>query len=850
MCGICGILSKRAGQPVDPDLLQRMNQVLRHRGPDDAGSWNATPAVALAMRRLAIIDLVTGHQPMCNEDGTLHLVFNGEIYNFRQLRTQLQARGHVFATASDTETLLHAYEEYGLDCVHHFNGMFAFAVWDERRQRLLLARDPFGIKPLYYTETPDRLLWASEIKALLQDPQVVRRVDHEALHHYLSFLYVPSPRTMFQGIHKLPPGHRLIWERGVLTLEEYWSGPTAYVNPDARAAAKTYSFPGAPVGASRSVADQANGALSRLLQTLGDAVQSQLVSDVPLGAFLSGGIDSTAVVALMADRMDQPVQTFSIGFRAAGLYDELKWARMAADAFRTDHHEFIVDPGTVELLPRIVWHLDEPLADASAIPNFLVAQMARRFVTVALTGIGGDELFGGYRRYYADALARRWTENPLARFAGRAAVRPLLGILPAGGHAPLHDAVRLARKFFDHLDRDPEARYVAWNASFTPEMKARLYTPGFRPPHWPYSHDLMRPYFARVAHLPFAERAMFVDMKTYLPEDPLMLADKMTMANSLESRVPFLDPAVVEFAAALPLHAKLHGRQTKALLRHALRGRVPAALLDRPKHGFGTPIDLWLRRELHDLAQHLLGPQVLAERGYFRPDAVRELLQSHRAGRTDVSQHLWALLILEIWHRIYIDRDYSARADLTFADLDLPRVTPAPPVSPRGQEPLARGSAPTVTTKPPGDAPASLGILMVSDVDPVNVASGAERMLSEHSRRLAARGHHVVVLTRGEDPHRPTHELWDGVHIYRHPLNPGNPLMFVRSVLREGGRMFQQVHRRHSIDLINVHQPLAGASVLQLPEASAYPCVYTFLSPWAEEYRIRSARRPGATPSL
>ncbi|HOJ21544.1 MAG TPA: asparagine synthase (glutamine-hydrolyzing) [Armatimonadota bacterium] len=672
MCGICGILNKRADRPVAPDLLQRMNEVLRHRGPDDAGDWSvpranalpgnihprlgAPPHVSLAMCRLAIIDLVTGHQPMANEDGTLHLVLNGEIYNHCALRQELQARGHHFATASDVEPVLHAYEEYGVDCVEHLEGMFGFALWDERHERLLLARDPFGIKPLYYTDTGDRLLWASEIKALLQDPGVRRRVDPEALDHYLTFLYVPSPRTMFEGIHRLPPGHRLIWERGTLTVEEYWRGPSAYIDPSD--------------GARLSSAEP-GGYEKALLQVLGDAIEAQLASEVPLGAFLSGGIDSTAVVLLMAERIGKPVQTFSIGFSNAGMYDELSWARIVAECCRTDHREFVVGPETVELLPRIAWHLDEPLADASAIPNYLVSQLARKHVTVALTGVGGDELFGGYRRYYADAIARRWQSGILRPLARRALIEPAVRLLPPGGHTRLHNGVRLARKFFDHLDRDPESRYLAWNASFTPGMKEALYVPGFRREEWTPSFSLTRPYFERVSHLPFAEQAMYVDMKTYLPEDPLMMADKMTMANSLEARVPFLDRRVTEFAAALPLSQKMHGRRTKVLLRNALRGRVPDDILFRPKQGFGTPIDLWLRRELRAQVARVLAPEVVAARGYFRPESVTALLQRHQQGRDDVSQHIWALFLLELWHRIFIDQDLSRRPNLGFQDLGL-----------------------------------------------------------------------------------------------------------------------------------------------------------------------------------
>jgi len=624
-----------------------MNDALVHRGPDDAGVWlrNGAPQVALGMRRLSIIDLSTGHQPIANEDETCWIVFNGEIYNHAALRAELEAAGHVFRTRSDTEAILHAYEEWGADCLRRLRGMFAFAIWDERAGRLFLARDHVGIKPLYWTEAGGRFLFASEIKALLQAPEVPRVVDREALHHYLTYLYVPAPLSMFAGIHQLPPGHHMTWERGCVTVEEWWGGPAGMLTGEE----------GPPVS------------LEAAWEVLRDSVAAHMIADVPLGAFLSGGLDSTLIVAAMTELMDRPVTTFSIGFQSAGLYNELPFARQIAAHFRTEHHEFDVRADAVSALPEIVRHLDEPLADATVLPSYFLAELARRHVTVALTGTGGDELFGGYRRYYGDAMARRWQWLP--RPLRNQVLLPALRLVPASGDTRLGDASRLAQKFLEPLDLAPEPRYLAWNAFFSEQAKRDLYANGAGP--LPDSAAPMLPHFERVRHRPFPDRAMFVDLKSYLPGDPLCLTDRTTMAHSLEARVPFVDAPVMEFAARVPLSQKLEGQTTKVLLRRLLAGRVPDEIWKRPKRGFGTPIDLWLRGELAGLADRLLAPDLLRERGYFRPEYVQWLRDQHAAGKRDFSQHLWALLIFELWHRTFIDSNHSAREGLTFEDLSL-----------------------------------------------------------------------------------------------------------------------------------------------------------------------------------
>jgi asparagine synthase (glutamine-hydrolysing) len=851
MCGIVGFVNT-LDRADARSLLERMNTSLVHRGPDEAGYFLSRdpgsstavppggPQVGLAMRRLAIIDLKTGQQPIPNEDETAWIVFNGEIYNHQELRRELEARGHRFRTQSDTEAILHAYEEYGVECVGRLRGMFAFAIWDSRQERLFLARDHVGIKPLYWWQSAGRLLFGSEIKALFQEPSVPRRVNREGLHHYLTYLYAPAPLTMFEEIRQLPPGHRMVWQRGKLTVEEYWAGPQAMLERDA----------GDPVS------------VDEVWDVLRESVSAHMLSDVPLGAFLSGGLDSTAIVALMAELSSRPVKTFSIGFRAAGLYNELGYARQVAEHFRTDHHELDVEPDAVGLLPEIIRHLDEPLADASVIPNYLVARLARQSVTVALTGIGGDELFGGYRRYYGDAMAGKWKRIP--RPLRRNVLLPALRLIPASGETALGDTSRLAQKFLEPLDLDPERRYLAWNAFFTEEAKRRLYPDGSPNLEFAESGKVAIPHFQRVRHRPFADRAMYVDLKSYLPGDPLFLGDRMTMANSLEARVPFVDLRVMEFAARVPLSQKIQGRTTKAILRQALAGHVSDEIIHRPKRGFGTPIDLWLRRELSGLADRLLSPELLRERGYFRPEYVAWLRGQQASGKQDFSQHIWALLIFELWHRAFIDADLSTRQGLTFEDLGLGSgvqafrrsgvqegdrgiqssigALGAQPHTPESERP-ASPPQPATPERLNARTPERLRILMLADVDPVHVIGGGERILNEHCRRLAARGHRIVVLTRRENPSLPPEEEHCGVRVVRHPVDASGTVGFMRSVLRKSRTAFERLQREESFDLINVHQPLAAAGVVEHPEARGLPVLYTYLSPWADEYRTRFVRR-------
>ncbi|MHB2016631.1 MAG: asparagine synthase (glutamine-hydrolyzing) [Candidatus Xenobia bacterium] len=777
MCGIAGFAG---GREAPVGLLEAMRAALHHRGPDDGGQIYCKAPAGLAMQRLSIIDLEGGHQPLASADGTAWIVFNGEIYNHPELRRRLEGYGLAFRTRSDTEVILQAWRRHGVECVQHLRGMFGFAIFDSIAERLLLARDPIGIKPLFWTVHEDRLLFASEIKALLR-AGVPRRVDRESLHHYLTYLYVPPPRTMFEGIHQLPPGHRLTWQSGQSHVERYWEGPSSLTDA-----------PGAPLSA------------QAVWDSLRDSVAAHMLSDVPVGAFLSGGIDSSLIVKLMAEASSNRIKTFAIGFRDAGLYDELPHARQVAEHIGTDHYETTMEPDAVALLPRVLRHLDEPLADASVLPNYLVAELAHQHVKVALTGIGGDELFGGYRRYAAHGFAERWRRVP--RWLRSSVLLPALRSVPPTGDTRLGNLSRLAQKFLEPLDLPPEKRYLSWNTYFAESAKQALYQNDHG---YGDSLELPAPFFAAAAKRPFAEQAMYVDLCSYLPGDPLMLSDRMTMAHSLEARVPLVDVEVIDMAFRMPLEQKLAGSRTKIVLRQLLEAHLPASITKRPKQGFGTPIDLWLNRELRSLVSSALSPQVLRARGYFRPAYVEWLYEQQRHGRRDFSQHIWALLVFELWHRMYIDQDLSARSDVTFADLDL---------------------------APARRAATGMRILMVADVDPAAVQGGAERMLDEHARRLAARGHDVVVLTRQESGMTAEQEH-HGYRIVRHPVQEGPAPVFMRSVLREGARAARRLVAQGRFDLINVHQPLAGAAVLRALQGTRM--LYTYLSPWGDEYWTR-----------
>lgn len=622
MCGIAGLIGR-----VDEPVLRRMCGAMKHRGPDDEGfAVDAAGDAALGMVRLSIVDLAAGHQPMTDECRRYDLVFNGEIYNHRTVRAELESKGHRFASQADTEVIVHLYEDEGPRCVERLSGDFAFAIWDRAQRRLFLARDRLGVKPLYYWQVGGRLAFASELKALMQLPEVSKALDPEAIDGYLRFLYIAAPRTIFQAVKKLPPACHLTFAQGKATIERYWR-PEGHVSIE---------------GWSQAELERA------ILERLETAVRLRLMSDVPLGAFLSGGIDSSAVVALMARAMDRPVQTFSLGFkRPYDAYNELPAAAAAARAFRTDHHEFLVTPDLAADLPRVVHHLDEPLADSSALLTFLISREAKRLVTVALTGIGGDELFGGYPRYLglqAAAHAQRLPRllrSPAAQLAGLLPERP--GSRNLAGWT---------KRFTAGLMLPEEDRYLSWISHGDP---SGLYAAEFR--RQAGHADATGPYRDAMAagSGDATDRAAALDLQLYLPDDLLMLGDKMGMAHGLEIRVPFCDHALVELACAVPMRRRMTGFRLKGLLRRVLRSLVPPELLSRPKRGFMLPIGAWLRRDLQPWCRDLLSPGRVRRRGVFDPSAVARLLETHMSGRISAAHQVYALMVFELWCEEYLD---------------------------------------------------------------------------------------------------------------------------------------------------------------------------------------------------
>ncbi len=623
MCGIAGRFNFRTGAPVVPRAITAMCDLLAHRGPDGSG-LHVDGALGLGHRRLAVIDVSdAGRQPMTDGHG-LWITFNGEIYNFLLLRSELEGHGHRFCTATDTEVILAAYRQWGADALSRLRGMFALALWDTRDRTLLLARDRVGKKPLYYRLDRDGLAFASEPKAFLAEPGFVPSPNPAALQHYLSLQYVPAPLSAFAGVERLEPGHRLVVRDGRLTTARYWD--LQYVPKQA--------------------IDERE-ALGELRRRLAEAVRLRLISDVPLGAFLSGGLDSSIVVALMAEA--GRVQTFSIGFHESR-YNELPYARQVADRFATDHHEYVVTPDAVALLPKLVWHYNEPFADSSAVPTFYLAEVTRRTVTVALNGDAGDENFAGYDRYRANRLAARLDHLPRPL---RAALGGLGRALPAPADWP---GLRRAARFLQTAPLSRERRYAEWMLHFDWAQKQELCTRDFLDAADRPSEDWIVGRFRGSQASEFLDATLGVDVHTYLPDDLLVKVDIATMAHGLEARSPFLDHELMAFAATLPVDLKLRGGTQKYLLKQLARTLLPAPLIDRPKQGFGVPIDVWFRRELRDLAHDVLLGSAARARGYFRHDVVERLLAEHVAGTRAWHAQLWNLLMFELWHQTFIDR--------------------------------------------------------------------------------------------------------------------------------------------------------------------------------------------------
>ena len=631
MCGICGIARSAPSGYIDASALSRMREVLTYRGPDDAGTYIGA-GIGLAIRRLSIIDIAGGHQPMCNEDRTLWIVFNGEIYNYLELRQQHLGHGHLFASNSDTEVILHLYEQYGADCVNYLNGMFAFAIWNSQTEELFLARDRVGVKSLYYTIVGGTLLFASEIKSLLQYPGVRAEPDLEAMDEFLRYGYTHTPRTLFTGILRVPEGHVATWKRGTFTLNQYWD----------------VSFASGPRKSEDALKEE-------FLDLLRDSVRLRLRSDVPVGVLLSGGIDSSAVTGLLAESVPK-LQTFSIGFEQAADCSELGFARQVARQFGTDHHETILSADTfLDFIPTFVYHMDEPVSDGASIPLYFVSALAAKHVKVVLSGEGADELFGGYSIYRYMLLLEQYRRIPAA---ARRPLDLLLGSLPSVG-AKFRKYTTLANLPLDQRYTGPRMYDRAQPASlYSTALRETLQGRDTQRAHrelWARTDASWHP----------LSRMLYVDTKSWLPNDLLIKADRMTMAKSIELRVPFLDYRLIEFAARVRSRLKIRGSQTKYLLKRAMEGVLPHEIIHRPKLGFPTPLHQLLRDAggayVNDV---LLGPSAVT-RGYFRREAVQRLVTEHQQKVDDHHDVLWRLIVLEEWHRCFVDQTAATAASVT-----------------------------------------------------------------------------------------------------------------------------------------------------------------------------------------
>lgn len=627
MCGICGIVWNDAQRRTPDGLIEQMNDRMQHRGPDGSGYLNE-PGVSLGHRRLSIIDLAGGKQPLANEDETVWVTFNGEIYNFHDLTDDLVSRGHQFRTRSDTEVLVHLYEEYGPEMVQRLRGMFAFAIWDKKTRTLMLARDRLGQKPLVYWQDAEGFRFASELKSLLVEPGFPKDLDWTALDHYLAYQYVPHPMTIFRAARKVPPAHYAILRDGQLSLHRYWK--PAY-EEEVQRSEQEY--------------------IEELRQTLTEATRLRMISDVPLGAFLSGGIDSTIVVGLMRQVSNSPIKTFSIGFPVKE-FDETAYARMAARHLQTDHEEFMVEPDAVDVVSKLAWYYDEPFSDSSAVPTYYVSKMTRQRVTVALTGDAGDELFCGYLRYQAVQIGE-WFDR-LPQLLKSMITNRIWQRIPAS--AKQKSKLRRFKKLTSILGQPPEQRYRHWVSIYDDASREALYTPelaaqlnGDHPSSW------LDRLYAELPGRDMITRTMYVDLLSYLPVDLLTKVDIASMANSLECRGPFLDHHVVALAGRMPLSLKLRGRTKKYILKKAFPDLLVPEIQQRGKMGFGVPIDHWLRKELAPMTKDLLLSSRFTQRGWFLPQTVEKLVRDHIEGRWDHSYRLWSLIMLELWAQNFLD---------------------------------------------------------------------------------------------------------------------------------------------------------------------------------------------------
>ena len=628
MCGIVGIVNTEDRQNINSEILNRMCNSLRHRGPDDEGYF-VNGSVGLGMRRLSIIDVKGGHQPIHNEDKNCWIVFNGEIYNYLEIRQMLENKGHQFYTRTDTEVIVHLYEEYGDECVKHLCGMFAFAIWDELKRKLFLARDRLGEKPLFYTYNNGRFAFGSELKSLLTLPWVKRRIDFKALSDFFSFLYVPAPDSIFSGIKKLPAAHTLTIEDRTISIQRYWE-----------------------VGHIPLAVNSEEFYIERLLELLGDSIKRRLMSEVPLGVFLSGGVDSSLVVALLSQMVERPVETFTIGYeRENKYYDERYYARTIAEQFRTNHHEFVVQPHIKDVLPEVIRCFDEPFADSSAIPNYYLCGKTKQHVTVALSGLGADELAAGYERYVGVILAQLYHKVPkvFREVIGKVAKK-----VPDSKSGALFN--QRIKRFVDVANLPQQKRYFAMTAAFSEEEKEKLFSPDLLSEMGDEaSEELITSYFESSGSFDVLTQMLFADLKTYLVDDLLTLTDRTSMAHSLEVRVPFLDHKLVELFFSMPADLKLKGFKKKYILKRAAERMIPKNIIYRQKKGFSVPLALWFRNELRQVVEEGLSEKKLNGMGYFNQGTVDALLQEHLACKQNHENKIWALLNFSMWHKTYVE---------------------------------------------------------------------------------------------------------------------------------------------------------------------------------------------------
>ncbi|MBE0461550.1 MAG: asparagine synthase (glutamine-hydrolyzing) [Candidatus Aminicenantes bacterium] len=632
MCGICGIVQTKNETPISNSLLHAMCQTIVHRGPDDEGIFIEKKA-ALCTRRLSIIDVEGGHQPLSNEDGSIWIAHNGEVYNFPELRKELISRGHTFSTRTDTETIIHSYEEWGETFVNKLRGMFAFALWDRRKERLILVRDRIGIKPLYYTLLDDKtLVFGSELKSILVHPDVRRTLSTHALDLFLTLEYIPAPFSIFKNIFKLAPGYLLVYENGTVNLKKYWD-----IQPNKQPEGKFSK-------------DNLASVMDKLYSLLKESVGLRLISDVPLGAFLSGGIDSSAIVGLMREMGASPLKTFSIGFEDAS-YNELKHARRIAQKFNTDHEEFILRPQILDLTEKLIHHLDEPLGDFSIFPTFLVSKMARSHVKVILSGDGGDELFGGYEHYQAQKISQL---NSSSLFQ-----KPLYWAIKKFSPSPKKKGLwNKLRRYLEGLEHGPELRHLRWMMFLTQKDKQSLYSRelvdelgGIQ-----QIHELspFKGYFQNLRDFDSTNGELYLDLKTYLADNILVKVDRMSMAASLETRVPLLDHKIVEFVSNLPGELKVKGLTTKWIFKKTMERLLPPETIYRRKEGFSIPIKHWLRKELKELMFDFLNESRIKREGLFNFAPIERMMEQHLKGKENFSHQLWALLVFEIWKSHYL----------------------------------------------------------------------------------------------------------------------------------------------------------------------------------------------------